>query len=80
MNNDISIRVPKVMVTPAELATLEGFSRNYVYQMIHRGVLAKYMNPKTKQKERVLIHYVRLKSDQMSKALGHSNFKITVGA
>lgn len=43
MSNDISIRVPKVMATPAEFAEWEGRSRGSVYQMIHNGKLSKFL-------------------------------------
>lgn len=50
MSNDISICVPKVMATPAEFAEWEGRSRGSVYQMIHNGKLAKFLERKENRK------------------------------
>lgn len=50
MSTDISIRVPKVIATPAEFAEWEGYSRGSVYQMIHNGKLANYIEKKEKKK------------------------------
>lgn len=50
MSTDISIRVPKVIATPAEFAKWEGYSRGSVYQMIHNGKLANYIEKKEKTK------------------------------
>ncbi|EAR7789120.1 Rha family transcriptional regulator, partial [Salmonella enterica] len=53
MSTEISIRVPKVIATPAEFAEWEGYSRGSVYQMIHHGKLANYIEKKEKNKGRV---------------------------
>ncbi len=50
MSTEISIRVPKVIATPAEFAEWEGYSRGSVYQMIHNGKLANYIEKKRKTK------------------------------
>lgn len=50
MSTEISIRVPKVIATPAEFAEWEGYSRGSVYQMIHNGKLANYIEKKEKIK------------------------------
>lgn len=50
MSTEISIRVPKVIATPAEFAEWEGYSRGSVYQMIHHGKLANYIEKKKKIK------------------------------
>lgn len=49
MSTEISIRVPKVIATPAEFAEWEGYSRGSVYQMIHNGKLANYIEKKEKK-------------------------------
>lgn len=46
MSTEISIRVPKVIATPAEFAEWEGYSRGSVYQMIHYGKLANFIEKK----------------------------------
>lgn len=53
MSTDISIRVPKVIATPAEFAEWEGYSRGSVYQMIHNGKLANYIEKKEKKRARI---------------------------
>ena len=63
MSTEISIRVPKVIATPAEFAEWEGYSRGSVYQMIHNGKLANFMiirfpNIHTLTKPAGLSHYV----------------------
>lgn len=72
MSNDISIRVPKVMATPAEFAEWEGRSRGSVYQMIHNGKLAKFLERKEKPKDRVCIRYLEYKKEQVRKNMGQS--------
>ncbi|AXT79851.1 Rha family transcriptional regulator [Escherichia coli] len=78
MSNDISIRVPKVMATPAEFAEWEGRSRGSVYQMIHNGKLAKFLERKEKSKDRVCIRYLEYKKEQVRKNMGQSNFNFNV--
>lgn len=78
MSEKISIRIPKVVVTPGEFAALENLSRSAVYSRIHRGALAKFLKNKEKNKSWVEIYYLRYKKDQLSKALGHSRFEIIV--
>ena len=78
MSNDISIRVPKVMATPAEFAEWEGYSRGSVYQMIHNGKLAKFLEKKEKPKDRVCIRYLEYKKEQVRKHMGQSNFNFNV--
>ena len=51
MSTEISIRVPKVIATPAEFAEWEGYSRGSVYQMIYNGKLANYIEKKEKNKK-----------------------------
>ncbi|ELJ5796113.1 Rha family transcriptional regulator [Enterobacter roggenkampii] len=81
MSTDISIRVPKVIATPAEFAEWEGYSRGSVYQMIHNGKLAKFMEKKIKEKDRVFIRYLEYKKEQVRKNMGQSafNFNVVVG-
>ncbi|ELY3387128.1 Rha family transcriptional regulator [Cronobacter sakazakii] len=81
MSTDISIRVPKVIATPAEFAEWEGYSRGSVYQMIHNGKLANYIEKKEKNKGRVFILYLKYKKDQASKNLPQSafNYNVVVG-
>ncbi|HIH4421854.1 TPA: Rha family transcriptional regulator [Citrobacter freundii] len=81
MSTDISIRVPKVIATPAEFAEWEGCSRGSVYQMIHNGKLAKFMEKKIKEKDRVFIRYLEYKKEQVRKNMGQSafNFNVVVG-
>ena len=79
MSTDISIRVPKVIATPAEFAKWEGYSRGSVYQMIHNGKLANYIEKKEKNKGRVSLRYLMYKTDQVRESLGHSNFRVIVG-
>ena len=64
MSTEISIRVPKVIATPAEFAEWEGYSRGSVYQMIHNGKLANYIEKKEKNKGRVSILYLKYKQEQ----------------
>ncbi|EBV7177680.1 Rha family transcriptional regulator [Salmonella enterica] len=81
MSTEISIRVPKVIATPAEFAEWEGYSRGSVYQMIHNGKLAKFMEKKIKEKDRVFIRYLEYKKEQVRKNMGQSafNFNVVVG-
>ena len=81
MSTDISIRVPKVIATPAEFAEWEGYSRGSVYQMIHNGKLAKFMEKKIKEKDSVFIRYLEYKKEQVRKNMGQSafNFNVVVG-
>ena len=81
MSTDISIRVPKVIATPAEFAEWEGYSRGSVYQMIHNGKLAKLKKKKIKEKDRVFIRYLEYKKEQVRKNMGQSafNFNVVVG-
>ncbi|MGP1960193.1 Rha family transcriptional regulator [Citrobacter freundii] len=81
MSTEISIRVPKVIATPAEFAEWEGCSRGSVYQMIHNGKLAKFMEKKIKEKDRVFIRYLEYKKEQVRKNMGQSafNFNVVVG-
>ncbi|ENL7677225.1 Rha family transcriptional regulator [Enterobacter hormaechei] len=81
MSTDISIRVPKVIATPAEFAEWEGYSRGSVYQMIYNGKLANYIEKKEKNKGRVFILYLKYKKDQASKNMDKSafNYNVVVG-
>ena len=81
MSTEISIRVPKVIATPAEFAEWEGYSRGSVYQMIHNGKLANYIEKKEKNKGRVSILYLKYKQEQARKNMEHSafNYKVVVG-
>lgn len=81
MSTEISIRVPKVIATPAEFAEWEGYSRGSVYQMIHNGKLANYIEKKDKKKGRVFILYLKYKKDQASKNMDKSafNYNVVVG-
>ncbi|EMB6524148.1 Rha family transcriptional regulator [Salmonella enterica] len=81
MSTEISIRVPKVIATPAEFAEWEGYSRGSVYQMIHNGKLANYIEKKEKNKCRVFILYLKYKKDQASKNMDKSafNYNVVVG-
>ncbi|EAB2319773.1 Rha family transcriptional regulator [Salmonella enterica] len=81
MSTEISIRVPKVIATPAEFAEWEGYSRGSVYQMIYNGKLANYIEKKEKNKGRVFILYLKYKKDQASKNMDKSafNYNVVVG-
>lgn len=81
MSTEISIRVPKVIATPAEFAEWEGYSRGSVYQMIHNGKLANYIEKKDKNKSRVSILYLKYKKDQAIKNMDKSpfNYNVVVG-
>ncbi|VAK51820.1 phage regulatory protein [Enterobacter hormaechei] len=81
MSTEISIRVPKVIATPAEFAEWEGYSRGSVYQMIHNGKLANYIEKKEKNKGRVSILYLKYKQEQARKNMERSafNYKVVVG-
>lgn len=81
MSTEISIRVPKVIATTAEFAEWEGYSRGSVYQMIHNGKLANYIEKKEKNKGRVFILYLKYKKDQASKNMDKSafNYNVVVG-
>jgi hypothetical protein len=52
--------------------------RGSVYQKIHHGQLANYMEKGEKQRARKpsLLMY---KTDQVRESLGHSNFRVVVG-
>ncbi|EAR0685135.1 Rha family transcriptional regulator [Salmonella enterica subsp. enterica serovar Lille] len=81
MSTEISIRVPKVIATPAEFAEWEGYSRGSVYQMIHNGKLANYIEKKEKNKGRVFILYLKYKKEQARKNMDRSafNYNVVVG-
>lgn len=81
MSTEISIRVPKVIATPAEFAEWEGYSRGSVYQMIYNGKLANYIEKKDKNKSRVSILYLKYKKDQAIKNMDKSafNYNVVVG-
>ncbi|EHF2310744.1 Rha family transcriptional regulator [Salmonella enterica subsp. enterica serovar Chester] len=81
MSTEISIRVPKVIATPAEFAEWEGYSRGSVYQMIHHGKLANHIEKKEKNKGRVFILYLKYKRDQARKNMEQSafNYNVVVG-
>ncbi|HDG1710123.1 TPA: Rha family transcriptional regulator [Kluyvera ascorbata] len=81
MSTEISIRVPKVIATPAEFAEWEGYSRGSVYQMIHSGKLANYIEKKEKNKGRVFILYLKYKKEQARKNMDQSafNYNVVVG-
>lgn len=80
MATEISVSIPRELVTPQEFANMEGIARSTVYAWTHQGKLGKYLIKKVEGHARSRINYLKYKQDQMRDSLGHSNFKIIVGA
>jgi predicted site-specific integrase-resolvase len=76
MSTQISIRIPRAVVTPGQFALLEGISRRTVYSWCEKGLLP--CEPKKTAKSRSRIYYAKYKQKQTEDALGHSRFEIII--
>lgn len=77
MSTQISIRIPRAVVSPGEFAKLEGISRSTVYSWCFKGLLP--IHPKSNAHARTKIYYLKYKQQQLTESLGHSRFEIAIG-
>ncbi|MGP2800956.1 Rha family transcriptional regulator [Serratia ureilytica] len=77
MSTQISIRIPRAVVSPGEFAELEGIKRRTAYSWCEKGLLP--IQPKKNAHSRTKIYYAQYKQKQLSESLGHSRFEIVIG-